>query len=734
MKIVNSKPLFLFLLTIAMIGTSCFNDLDTVPLDPDEVTEATVYDDPDSYKQVLAKLYAGLATSGQEGPAGQGDISGIDEGFGQYLRAFWNHQELPTDEAVIGWADQTIKDFHEQDWDANDVFIAAFYYRIFYQVSVCNEFLRQTTDEKLSSRNVDEALKADIQVFRAEARFLRALSYWHGLDHFRNIPFIPEDDPVGSFFPEQIAPEELYNFIESELLAIESILAAPAQNQYGRADQGAAWMLLAKLYLNAEVYIGRPAYTECIDMTKKLIDGTYTLEEEFGHLFLADNHLSNEIIFPVVFDGNSTRTWGGTTYIIRAGLGGSMNPDEFGVLNGWGGTRVTSALVDKYPAVAGEGGGGLIVSPATGEEHPVVYIPGNYQGWNPADDNATLASPNDDRVYEGYAWFEAGTEFRITDGPSFATSYGDNNNDGKLDLNGINLKIADAGFYRMLIDLNNLDYVLEPISWGIIGDATENGWDSDIDMVYNSEEGVLEVETFLNRGKIKFRANDAWDINLGDDDADALLEAEGADIDIASNGIYKIKLFLNKPDYTYSIETTSFDKRAMFYTDGQKLEIEDISLFTEGYASQKFKNITRDGEMGSNLDHPDTDFPMFRLADAYLMYAEAVVRGGSGGDLGTATQLVNQVRERAYGNAAGNITEADLDLPFLIDERARELFWECHRRTDLIRFQNFTETSYMWPWKGGQVDGVSTESYRNIYPIPAADIGANPNLDQNPEY
>jgi len=138
---------FLVLSALMLVGTGCFKDLNTVPLDTDEITSATVYDNPQAYEQVLAKLYAGLAVSGQQGPAGQPDISGIDEGFSTYLRQYWKAQELSTDEAVIAWNDGNIKDFHEQDWDSNNEFIAAMYNRIFYQISLCNEYLRETTDE-----------------------------------------------------------------------------------------------------------------------------------------------------------------------------------------------------------------------------------------------------------------------------------------------------------------------------------------------------------------------------------------------------------------------------------------------------------------------------------------------------------------------------------------------------------------------------------------------------------
>ena len=726
------KSTFL-LLVLTFFVSSCFKDLDTIPLDETQITAATAYENPEAYKQVLAKLYAGLAVSGQEGPAGQADIEGIDEGFGQYLRALWYHQELPTDEAVVGWNDQTINNFHEQDWDANDNFIFAFYSRIFYQISVCNEFLRETTDEKLDSRSVDSDLRGQIKTFRAEARYLRALSYWHALDHFRNVPFVTEDDIVGSFFPEQIKGADLYTWIESELLAIEGDLMAPRTNEYGRADQAAAWMLLSKLYLNAEVYAGKDAYSDAVTYTQKVIDAGFSLDENHKDLFLADNHLSDEIIFPVAFDGQFTRTWGGTTFIMRAGIGGNMNAANFGIESGWGGTRSTSALVDKFAVIAGGGGGGLLVAPQTGETYPELFVAGNYAGWQ-FNQASKIASPLSDEVYEGFLYFEdPNTQIKITTEASFTTNYGDDEGDGILEDNGSNILIPEAGGYRLVVNLNDLSYSIEKVTWGIIGTSTGGG-NTDVDMTYDAAENAWVVNTVLQPGTFKFRTNDDDAFSLGDIGGDALLEVGGSDIFITNGGTYTIKLFVDKPDYTYSVSTSTVDNRAMFHVDGQTKVIEKISEFTEGYAVTKFKNINRDGSGGSDVRWVDIDFPMFRLADAYLMYAEAVVRGGAGGDMMTATEYVNRVRFRAYGEAGGNIQMADLDLEFLLDERARELHWEGHRRTDLVRFGKFTTDEYMWDFKGGAPSGAAVNAKFNIYPIPSADIGANPNLQQNDGY
>ncbi|OQX78422.1 MAG: RagB/SusD family nutrient uptake outer membrane protein [Bacteroidetes bacterium 4484_276] len=526
------KKIFNITLVIAgfaLIFISCTKDLDTVPLDKDVTTSAIIFDDPGSYIEVLAKLYAGLAVSGQEGPSGNGDISGIDEGFGQYLRGWWYHQELPTDEAVISWNDQTIKDFHWQTWGSSDVFIAAMYYRIFYQISACNEYIRETSDGKLSERGVTGDLLAEVKTYRAEARFLRALSYFHAMDLFANVPFVTEADAVGAFFPKQIQRADLFAYIESELNDIEGKLIEP-RSVYARADKATAWSLLATLYLNAEVYTGTAKYAECVANCQKVIDAGYSLNPQYQDLFLADNNLNNnEQIFSVAFDGNATRTYGGTNFIIHAAIGGDMNPSDFGVGGGWGGTRTTSAFVNKFPD-----------------------------------------------------------------------------------------------------------------------------------------------------------------------------------------------------------ETGDIDSRAMFFTDGQNKEIVNIGEFTDGYAVTKFKNVQSNGSSGSSLDFPDTDFPYFRLANIYLMYAEAAVHGA--GDMGAAVGYVNMIRERAYGDNSGNITAGDLTLDFILDERGRELYWECTRRTDLVRHGKFTGGGYLWPWKGNVAEGSATDSKYNLFPIPSSDIGANPNLDQNDGY
>ncbi len=727
MKNIKVYPIFLLLFFAA---TGCFKDLDTVPLDPLEITSGTVYDDPEAYRKVLAKLYAGLAVTGQEGPAGQADISGIDEGFGQYLRGYWYHQELPTDEAVIGWNDQTIHDFHFQSWTSGDGFIFAFYSRIFYQISLCNEFLRETTDEKLDSRGVAGTLREEIRRYRAEARFLRALSYWHALDLFRNVPFVTDSDAVGAFFPPQTNAAELFTYIENEILEIEGDLAAPRTHEYARADQAAAWMLLAKLYLNAEVYTGQARYTDCVTYCERILGAGYSLEQEYQHLFLADNHRSGEIIFPVAFDGINTRTWGGMTFIISAAIGGNINPTDQGMGGGWGGTRAVREFVEKFP----ESDGGLVASPNTGETatYPKVYVPGSHQGNNPTETSNSLSSPQRNNIFEGHKYFpNPGTTIRFTRIPSnSAPIYGDSNTDGKLELNGAPVVVPEAGLHFIRVNWTTLNYEIVRRDWFVAGDGVAAG--QPVAMTWDPDLRGVKANLEMTTAGFRFLSNDPNTI-LGDNAGNGLLSYDGATIQrIPASGSYQIVLFLNQPDYTYQINSTSFDRRGIFHRPGQTLDIDDITRFTQGIAVKKFKNISSTGVRGSNATFPDTDFPMFRLADVYLMAAEAVLR--SGGSRTIALNYVNQVRARAYKGTAGHIADAQLSLDFILDERARELYWECHRRTDLIRFNRFSESDYLWQWKGGVKEGRNVETYRNVFPIPSADVNANPNLKQNEGY
>jgi starch-binding outer membrane protein, SusD/RagB family len=514
MKIYSNKITILAGAMLLMM--SCVGDLDVTPIDPNLATSDKVYTDTQSYKAGLAKLYAAFALTGQQGPSGAGDVAGVDEGFSDFIRSLWNLNELTTDEAVWTYpndANGTIFNLHYNTWVPTDGIPTALFARIMNVAAMTNEYIRVT-----ASKTGDP----DIAKFHAEARFLRALAYYYGIDLFGNMPFVDEGDLPGAYFPEQISRADLYTYVESELKAIKPEMGE-ARFEYGRADKGSCAMLLAKLYLNSEVYIGQEKYTEAITELNEVIAAGYDLADEYHHNFLADNHTSPEIIFAQLFDGQKSQAYDGVNVMIYGNAGNG----------GWSGLRTTKALVEKFQ-------------------------------------------------------------------------------DG-------------------------------------------------------DERGIFADE----------------------------------------------------------------DK-------GQQLEIDAVNNSKHGYGVFKFQNVTSTGAAGSNPSFQDTDFPMFRLADAYLMYAEAVLRGGSGGNAATALGYVNAIRTRpgdvANGNAPGAIAADELTLEFIIDERARELYWEAHRRTDLIRFGLYTGDAYVWPWKGGVKEGTSIEAKRALFPIPAADIGNNPNLEQNTGY
>jgi starch-binding outer membrane protein, SusD/RagB family len=241
----NTRVLKTLAVAVALFGAAACTDITTDP--KSNPTGANIFDDPRSYTEFLARIYGGLQLTGQAGPAGDADIQGIDEGFSQYLRQYWQLEELPTDEAIIGWGDPTLPELNTQLWGSSNLFVAAMYYRVFFQVMLANEFLRETTDAKLQSRNSSQALIDQVHQYRAEARFLRALSYWHGIDLFGDIPLVTEADGLGLTPPQQSTRAAVFDYVVSELNAILPQLAAPHAGEYGRADRGAALMLLAKL-------------------------------------------------------------------------------------------------------------------------------------------------------------------------------------------------------------------------------------------------------------------------------------------------------------------------------------------------------------------------------------------------------------------------------------------------------------------------------------------------------
>ena len=184
--------------------------------------------------------------------------------------------------------------------------------------------------------------------------------------------------------------------------------------------------------------------------------------------------------------------------------------------------------------------------------YPQLGVPGAYQGWNPADSSTAVYSRRSDNTFEGFAFFESATEFKYTLGPGWDTNWGDTGADGTLDAGGDNIQSGDAGVFRLNVDLNSLTHTFFKTDWGLVGDAT-GSWDVDQDMTYDPALGTLTITLDLAVGNIKFRANDGWDVNFGDNDTNRSLEYGGADIPVSEAGNYTITLDIFGPDYTYTI-------------------------------------------------------------------------------------------------------------------------------------------------------------------------------------
>jgi hypothetical protein len=353
MKTLKYKSLASALFISLIMGTSsCTNDLNTVPLDPQDVVSELVFSNTiDAYEQSLAKIYAGLAMSGNSGGDGNSDVAGVDGGSqASFLRGLWNLQELTTDEAHCCWNDVGIPDFNNNTWSSSNVFIKGLYYRLYYQVNLANAYLRETTDAKLSSRGADETVKSAVKTYRAEARFMRALAYYYLLDMFRNVPFVTEESTVGTTLPQQIMANDLYAYVEKELTECVTDMQDPVVGynaSYGHANKAAAWSLLSRLYLNAKTYIGTDKYTECITYCNKVIAVGYTLEPVYVDMFKADNDHSKEMILPIRYQGVDTQTWGGMTFLLCSGEPSSMQA-AVNAVGAWQGNRGRSSLLKTF--------------------------------------------------------------------------------------------------------------------------------------------------------------------------------------------------------------------------------------------------------------------------------------------------------------------------------------------------------------------------------------------------
>ncbi len=534
----------LWIIGVAFLS-SCVGDLDTLPLNENDYTSEIAYGaEEGAYMSGLARMYFNFVSNDTS------DLQeGLDAGASELNRAFWSIQEVTTDAAKCGWGnDAWVMAANTNTWsDANNDATYSVYVRTMQGIAYVNEYLRQTSGDKLSSRGVSSELASKIDGFRAEARFVRAYLYWIAMDVFGNVPFTTEDSPIGGgFAPSQKLRAEVFQYCVDELTELAAGSDMPAaRSNYPRADKGSVMGLLARMYLNAEVYTGQEMWSEAKAACETIFGMGYSLAPTYAELFRGDNgenpDARGEFLFAVSYDAEDTQSNGGTTFLTR----GSVQGPELivGTMSGnWGGNRTTFEFVDKYYGV-----------------ESADYVTGEY----------TLAT------------------------------------------------------------------------------------------------------------------NDA------------------------RGQIFWIK------DRVQSIEDA-------LYT------------FFHGWSCIKWSNVPHDmeweefTEVAATKAYGDVDMPLIRLGEIYLIYAEACM------ELGQAALAAPKMEELA--ERAGVDFDGVINQEFLIAERAKELMWEGHRRTDLIRWGKFTDAGFLWPYKGGPFAGQGFADYMEIFAIPASELGSNPNLVQNPGY
>lgn len=334
--------------------TSCFNDLNTMPLDDNQLVTEVVYSTADGYTGVLAKCYGSLILTGQQGgDGGNGDLELANEGYSGYVRVLFYLQELPTDNFLMPSSSNGLRKCLNLQWDASNASVITWtYQRLYMSIAYCNELLRECTEEKLKERGVWNDLQDDYEYYRAEARFIRAYCYSMLCDLFGNVPYIDENTGVKEI-PVQYTRKQIFDYAISELKDIEIKLAEPKKNEYGRVDRVADWFLQARMYLNAESWIGENHYEDAYLYSKKVIEeGNYPLASDYRHIFLADNNTCSEIIWPLVQDGLKAQSSAGTNFYVKAFVNGPMDElYQTGIgSKGWGNVRAKTTLVDVFDA------------------------------------------------------------------------------------------------------------------------------------------------------------------------------------------------------------------------------------------------------------------------------------------------------------------------------------------------------------------------------------------------
>jgi len=323
---------------VSLFGlTACVNDLNVTPKDENNIIGF-------HQDQVFSKCYATLAVTGQKGPNGAGDVDGIDEGTSSFYRMIWEMQVCPTDEVWVPWNDPGLPEIRTITWNSLNALVKGLYYRLYFDIALCNHFLENASSDGDGATQIQEV------------RFIRALNYYYLLDMYGNVPFA---DKVNASHKPQYSREQMFSWLETELKDLEQNLPEKRLTDF-RVDRYAAKLLLARLYLNAEVYTGTPQWQNAADYALEIINGPYKLHttslggiySPYQEMFMGDNYRviggeHGEGILNIYQDGPFTQSWGGALFLIAGPREKTVyvNP---ATSEGWAGFRCTPEFLSIW--------------------------------------------------------------------------------------------------------------------------------------------------------------------------------------------------------------------------------------------------------------------------------------------------------------------------------------------------------------------------------------------------
>lgn len=602
-------------LGLGTISTSCVNDLDQMPSNPNDITQGDFQDDPEGYmNRVMADVYLQFATYGANGNS---PVWYFDGGMASFQRALFIAQEMPTDEACWLWDPESYGTLNTGIVTSNLDAVFGFYSRLMINITLCNQFI-QTVNEGLYSLNEEQNKLA--QSYITQCKILRGACYYYMIDLFGDIWYADENDAVGSI-PAQRTRKEVFDIVTTELEGIVASWNGPEKPYYGFVGKDVAEALLVKFYLNAEVYTGTPMYDKCL------------------------THANN--------------------IIARLGKGGFKN----------------SGLAPHYQMLFAYNNDQF----SNASNGPALQSEVNEIIWTLPQNRVELTS------------YQAST-FMIV---------------GWVGTNGVQVTLEAP----MRSDYDTEEaYQAALDTYNEIRGNAKTAWQTKVDYTLNGVNYSFDPEQDAHVSQQWYNVGGGWKCMVAREE------------------------FVNKFDWEDDKQSISKDVRTNNWCTSKFGFVNDnVSLTgdywgTNGYLTPKYNNFAynEDGTIDVAASAPISsdsqvggDYAMIRLAEIYLSAAEAIM--AQGGDMSKALEYVNLTRTRA---GLGELSS--LSLTALRDERCRELYQELTRRTDLIRYGQWTN-GYNWAWKGGVRNGTNLPEYTKLYPLPSRILSSS-GYKQNPGY